>query len=60
MEGNLKDYKYCINLALENAKRRIDLLDPCDRDSVIEEYKECMNDGLSYQSVLLLRDDPSI
>ena len=60
MQENSKDYKYCIKLALENAKKRINLLDSCDKKSVIEEYKEWINDGLNKHSVLLLRDDPII
>jgi len=27
MQENSKDYKFCINLALDNAKKRINLLD---------------------------------
>ena len=60
MQENSKDYKFCIKLALENAKKRINLLDSCDKKSVIEEYKEWINDGLNKHSVLLLRDDPII
>ena len=55
-----EDYKICINLALDNAKKRIQLLDGFDKKSLLEEYKEWMNDSLSYHSVLLLREDPII
>ena len=60
MQENSKDYKYCINLALENAKRRIHLLDNSNKKCVLEEYKEWINDGLNKHTVLLLRDDPII
>ena len=60
MEENPKDYKLSINLALDNAKKRINLLDKSDRKSVLEEYKEWINDGLNKHTVLLLREDPII
>ena len=60
MEDNQKDYKYCINIALDNAKKRISLLDNSDRKCLLEEYKEWINDGISFQTVLLLREDPII
>ena len=60
MKENYKDYEFCINLALENAKKRINLLDSADRKCVLEEYKEWIKDGLSKQTILLLREDPII
>ncbi len=60
MQENSKDYKFCIDLALDNAKKRINLLDNFDKKSVLEEYKEWINDGLNKHTVLLLRDDPII
>ena len=60
MHENSIDYKFCIELALDNAKKRINLLDKFDKDCVIEEYKEWINDGLNKHSVLLIRDDPII
>ena len=60
MQESSKDYKFCINLALDNAKKRIDLLDNFDKKCVLEEYKEWINDGLNKHTVLLLRDDPII
>ena len=60
MQENSKDYKFCIKLALDNAKKRIDILDNSDKLSVLEEYKEWINDGLNKHTVLLLRDDPII
>ena len=60
MQENSKDYEYCIKLALDNAKKRINLLNSCDKKCVMEEYKEWINNGLSKQDVLLLREDPII
>ena len=60
MKENSKDYEICINLALDNAKKRIKLLENSDKKSVLEEYKEWINDGLHKHSVLLLREDPII
>ena len=60
MKENPKDYQFCIKVALDNAEKRINLLDNFDKKSVIEEYKEWFKDGLSKHSVLLLRDDPII
>tara|TARA_A100001035_G_C27488245_1_gene366373 strand:+ start:290 stop:472 length:183 start_codon:yes stop_codon:yes gene_type:complete len=60
MQENYKDYEFCIKVALENAKKRIHLLDESNKKCVIEEYKEWIKDGLSKHSVLLLREDPII
>ena len=60
MQENFKDYKFCIELALDNAKKRIKILDKFDKNCVLEEYKEWFNDGLNKHTVLLLRDDPII
>ena len=60
MEKESRDYKFCINLAIENAKKRINLLDKMDQKCILEEYKEWIKDGFNYQSVLLLREDPII
>ena len=60
MTNNSKDYKFCINIAIDNAKKRIDLLDKLDQKCILEEYKEWIKDGFDYQSVLLLREDPII
>ena len=40
MQENSNDYKFCIKLALDNAKQRINLLDNSDKKCVLEEYKE--------------------
>ena len=60
MKENLNDYKHCINLALENAKERIRLLDNSNKKCVLEEYREWIKDGLNYHSILVLREDPII
>ena len=60
MSENFKDYKACINLAIDNAKLRINLLDKKDQKCILEEYKEWIKEGFDYQSVLLLREDPII
>ena len=60
MQENFNDYKFSIELALDNAKKRINLLDNFDKKCVLEEYKEWINDGLNKNTVLLLRDDPII
>ena len=60
MQENPNNYKFSINLALDNAKKRINLLNKADKKCVLEEYKEWINDGLNKHTVLLLRDDPVI
>ena len=60
MQENSKDYQFCIRLALDNAKKRINLLEDSNKKCVIEEYREWLNDGLNKHTVLLLRDDPII
>ena len=60
MLENSKDFEICIKIALNNAKKRINLLDNSDKKCVLEEYKEWINDGLNKHSVLLLREDPII
>tara|TARA_B100001248_G_scaffold48412_1_gene31009 strand:+ start:1858 stop:2040 length:183 start_codon:yes stop_codon:yes gene_type:complete len=60
MQENLKDYEFCLKVALDNAKKRIKLLDDPDKKCVIDEYREWINDGLNKHIVLLLREDPII
>ena len=60
MQENFKDYEFCIRIALDNAIKRINLLEDSNKKSVMEEYKEWLNDGLNKHTVLLLRDDPII
>ena len=60
MQENSNDYEFCISLALDNAKKRINLLQDSNKKCVIEEYREWLNDGLNKNTFLLLRDDPII
>ena len=60
MQENFKDSEFCVKAALDNAKKRINMLDSYDKKCVIEEYKEWINDGLNKHSVLLFREDPII
>ena len=60
MQENSNDYKFSIRLALDNAKKRINLLEDSNKKCVMEEYKEWLNDGLNKNTILLLRDDPII
>ena len=60
MQENSNDYEFCIRLALNNAKKRINLLEDSNKKCVIEEYREWLNDGLNKNTILLLRDDPII
>ena len=60
MQENTKDFEFCINVAFDNAKNRIDLLQNADKKCVVEEYKEWIIDGVNKHKVLLLREDPII
>ena len=60
MQESSKDFNFCIKVALDNAKQRIQLLENSDKKSVFDEYKEWINDGLSKHNVLLIREDPTI
>ena len=60
MQENSKDYEFCTKVALDNAKKRINLLNNSDKKCLLEEYREWINDGLGKHSVLLLREDPII
>ena len=60
MKENSVDIKYCINLAIDNAEKRIKSLEKGDRKCILEEYKEWLIESIDYQSILLLREDPII
>ena len=60
MVKNNSENNTSIKVALDNANRRITLLNYSDRKSVIEEYKEWLNGGLNYHTILFLREDPII
>ena len=60
MKEEAKDYEFCVKVALDNAKKRLNILENSDKQSVLDEYKEWIKDGLSKHTVLLLREDPII
>ena len=60
MNQNSNNYEFCIKVAIDNAKKRISLLDDSDKNCVLEEYKEWIKDGLSNHKVLIIREDPII
>ena len=40
MQENINDYEFCIKLALDNAKKRINFLEDSNKNCVMEEYRE--------------------
>ena len=60
MKKDSVDIKFCINLAIDNAEKRIKLLEQSDQKCIFEEYKEWLKESVDYQSILLLREDPII
>ena len=60
MNKNTSDFEFCIKVALDNAKKRINLLDNSDKKCVLDEYREWIKNGFSKQSILLIREDPII
>ena len=60
MKDDFGDIKFCINLAIDNAEKRIKLLEKRDQKCIFDEYKEWLEESVDYQSILLLRDDPII
>ncbi len=60
MQENSKDYEFCIKVSLDNAKKRINLLNNLDKKAVLDEYKEWINDGIKKHKILILREDPII
>ena len=60
MNEDSGDIKSCINLAIDNAEKRIKLLEKRDQECILEEYKDWLKEGVDYQSILLLREDPII
>ena len=60
MQNNSNGFEFSIKLALDNAKKRIKLLENSEKNCLIEEYKEWINDGLNLNTVLLIREDPII
>ena len=60
MKKDSADYQLYINLAIDNAKKRIKLLEKSDQKCIFEEYKEWLKEGIDYQSIFLIREDPII
>ena len=60
MKKDSVDIKSCINLAIDNAEKRIKALEKGDQKCILEEYKEWLKETIDYQSILLLREDPII
>ena len=60
MKKDSVDVKFCINLAIDNAEKRIKLLEKSDQKCILEEYKEWLKERVDYQSILFLREDPII
>ena len=60
MQENSKECELSIKIALDNAKKRIILLDDSDKKCVIDEYKEWINEGSNNHRILVLREDPII
>ena len=60
MKKDSLDIKFYINLAIDNAKKRIKSLEKGDQKCILEEYKEWLNETIDYQSILLIREDPII
>ena len=60
MKKDSVDIKFSINLAIDNAEKRIKLLEKKDQQCILEEYKEWLKESVDYQSILLLREDPII
>ena len=60
MKDDSGDFKFCINLAIDNAEKRIKLLEERDQKCILEEYKEWLKETIDYESILLLREDPII
>ena len=60
MKKDSVDIKFCINLAIDNAEKRIKLLEKRDQKCIFEEYNEWLKESIDYQSILLLREDPII
>ena len=60
MKEDPRNIKFCINLAIDNAEKRIKSLENKDQKCIFDEYKEWLKDSVDYQSILLLREDPII
>ena len=50
MRKDSEDIKFCIDLAIDNAEKRIKLLEKRDQECILEEYKDWLKEGVDYQS----------
>ena len=60
MEKKYKDSECSIKLALDNALKQIGVLEDSEKNCLLEEYREWLNDGINSQTILLIREDPII
>ena len=60
MEKKYKDSECSIKLALDNALKQIGVLKDSEKNCLLEEYREWLNDGINSQTILLIREDPII
>ena len=49
MQENINDYEFCIKLALDNAKKRINLLEDSNKKCVMEEDKMANHETKTFQ-----------
>ena len=55
MKNDSLVYKFCITLAMDNAKKRIKLLEERDQKCILEEYKEWLEVKVYYQLLNLCK-----
>ena len=55
-----EDFVLSVKHALDNAKKRIRILENLDKKCLLEEYKEWIQDDLSNHQILIFREDPII
>ena len=55
-----EDFVLSVKHALDNAKKRIRILENLDKKCLLEEYKEWIKDGFNMHTVLFVREDPII
>ena len=60
MNEDSGDIKFCINIGIDNTYKIIKTIEKGDQRCILEEYKEWLKEGIDYQSILLLREDPII
>ena len=55
-----EDFVLSVKHALDNAKKRIRILENLDKKCLLEAYKEWIQDDLSNHQILIFREDPII